>query len=408
MKVQIFIMALALASSTAHGDSSISLLWHPQANSYNSHSIFHTPDEYVAQPRYNSQLVAEITHYSTLQQLDISLLASVQQQSQSGGSPQSDADINELTAGYNRGEWEFAIGRKIHSWGVGYSFRPLDIIQQTNQQRTSRQSLIGQDGITADYYSDNSSVSLLLLAATRHNRYPDNPTIAGRYFITQGQHDLQLVGQYNHYSKTQVGAGGVSIINDNLALHGSMLYQQHYTQMINTLAEQGTIILSRQNPYQPQDHNNGIQAVIGLSYATDNSQSFIAEYSYDSTVYTQQQWQAIYTLATQQQALLNDPLTPKSATLGNIAWSALASQYATRPQHSLMLQWQYEGEQWQPRINTLLAIEDRSHMTTLTLQRQFDSINFDIGIRHFSGKTNSFYGESILNNTIYATFSSEF
>ncbi len=404
----IFALGLCLLSSAnATAQTTLSVLWQPQRHYYNSESLFYTPAQYIAKPAHQDWLVGELATSYSVKALDFSVLATAQQYVVDEQADTARGYANELFVSHSQGDWEYSLGRKISSWGVAYGARPLDIIQHQDQQRISRQSDKGKDGVYADYFGHQYALSIMYLFDTDNNQ--DNRRhVAAQYYTNRDRFDAQWVFKWSEDAGFNTGLGGVLVLSDALALHGEVLYSQDSLMQQHVLLGQTDVLLSQQLPYEEQRQDHVIAAVVGLSYTHANNQSVVLEYSYDESAYSNKQWDALFSLLERQRGLLTDPNIPAEAVWGNIAWSALAAQQNPRARRDLMLRWQWGGLDWQPTVTALVALPDQSRMLTLAIEHEFDNVYFDIGIRHFSGADKTLYGENMMSNTLYAVVSRDF
>ena len=408
MNRQIGLFCMMLWCNVAQADYSISFLFNPTYQTYASNSLFSVPEQFIEKPSITSEQTIELTGDIANRFAGISYLFSAQN-SLSDTSATNQARVNEIFVSKGIDNWDFTIGRKIDSWGVGYGFRPLDVVQQYNQQTTSRESVIGKDRLSVEYYFDISSWTLMWINPnqTKEEDAQQPALFVSKFSTSEANYDLHLVSQYHRVNGVQLGAGGVNIVTDSLSLHGSLLYSQRYEKKIHQLAGQSDQLLSTEYPYVNRKYNNGLQLLLGLSWSGENKHNIIAEYWFDEFAYTRQQWKAHFKLTRQQQSLLGKTTLPDSLIHGNIAWMANVSRTQNLAQHNLMLQWRYDADYWKPTINVLFAPADKSNMTTLSVTRSYTAVNIESGFRIFSGANDSVYGGLIVSSIFYITCSSE-
>jgi len=395
----------------AHAEYSISVLLNPQYHSYSSDTLFIVPDEYIEKPRLTSDQTIELTGGFNQTLLNTGYLLSARNKLSDSSSPNTELKVNELFFSKSIDNWELIAGRKISSWGVGYGFRPLDVIQQYDQQTTSLQSMIGKNQFALEYFADMSSWSLLW-----ENPFPKDDEVENRrlqsfvakYSTSKESHDVHALLRYNNENKLQLGLGGIQIISDSISLHGSLLVSQQYQKQIHAFAGQSTFFISSNDPYITKKYNNGLQALVGLSWSGISKHNVIAEYWYDEMAYTRQQWEEHFRLAKQLQTMLKQSTIPKELIYGNIAWTANATQAQSLAQHNLMIRWNYDADNWKPTINILLSPDDKSNMTTLSITRVYNLFKLEAGMRIFNGTNDSVYGGLIVSNNVFMTFSSEY
>jgi len=410
-----FTLVLTLFCSTLKAEHSLSFLVSPQYNTYSSDSYFQVPDEFIEKTNHQSDQTLEFTGNAAFNSTNFNYLLSVHNRINDTNSPKTDTSINELYLTHSFGDLELTFGRRIHSWGVGYGFRPLDVIQQYNRQSISRQSDIGKNSLGVEYYSDLSSLSFFWINPM--NKVPQNETkeenhqqesLVAKISTSFDNYDFHSLMRVSSENKLQLGAGGVHILNDAIGFHSAILYSQAYEKQIHQLAGETNNLLSTSYPYKTESYEHGFHTLIGINWSSINKHSLIAEYWYTDFAYTKQQWNSHFELAGQQQLLLQQSQHPTAAVHGNIAWSAVATQASILSTHNIMLQWSYDADYWKPTINFLYSPVDKSHMITLSTTRTTKLFNLETGIRHFNGTKDSIYGGLILSNTLYLTISSEY
>ncbi|HEB63399.1 MAG TPA: hypothetical protein ENJ07_02845 [Gammaproteobacteria bacterium] len=406
------LLSALFVTSSALAENSISLLINPQLNNYSSDTLFAVPDSIIEKPKATSQQIIELTGANPDQLVDLSYLFSLHNQLSSSRSPDTIFKTNELYLSKSLNNWEIMLGRKISSWGVGYGFRPLDVVQQYDQQTISRQSDMGKNMVALEYFSGMSSWSLLWVnpahSKNSENKNYEVESIVSKYSTSQESYDLHAVFRYNEKNRFQLGFGGINILSDEVAVHGSLLFSQLYQKQLHQLGGQSSILLAEYPPYKEVDYSFGFQVLAGLSWSGLSKNSLIVEHWYNELAYSDKQWDQLFKLAEQQQNLLNNRSLPQSIIHGNIAWTAAATQTQALAQHNLMLQWSYDADYWKPTANILLSPVDKSSMITLSTTRSTHLFKFEAGIRTFNGANDSIYGGLIVSNTVFMTLSGEY
>ncbi len=396
--------------SSVLAQNSISFLISPQYSGYSSDTPFDLPDEFIEKPSATSRNIVELTGSYPNPLIELSYLFSLHNQLSSRSPSDTHFNTNELYLSKSLHDWEVTFGRRISSWGVGYGFRPLDLVQQYDQQTLSRQSTIGKNMVALERFSGMSSWSLLWVNPNRsdESENSDIESIASKYSTSRGDYDLHAVFRYNELNRFQLGLGGITILSDEMALHGSLLLSQRYQKQLHRLAGQSSILLAEQFPYESVNYNNGFQTVIGMSWSSLSKHSLIAEYWYNEQAYSRQQWRELFELVQKQQNLLTQTAIYPALIQANIAWSATATQAQVLTQHNFMLQWSYDADHWKPTANILISPTDKSSMMTLSTTRSTHLFKFEAGIRTFNGASDSVYGGLIINKIVFMTLSGEY
>lgn len=433
-----------LFAAMANGAHSISVLINPRYHSYASDTLFAVPDTVISKPTLSSQQAIEFTGGLQPSSATFNYLFSAVNQWNDENASETEFTVNELLMSYGgislennnwenknrennsweKNYWELTLGRRISSWGVGYGFRPLDVIQQQDQQSTSQQSLVGKNQIALEHISLMSSWSLLWVNPFEnetpggHQRNHERESLVVRYTTNGENHDLHALLRYNTGNRLQLGVGGVTILTDAIAIHASLLLSQHYQKQVHALAGQNRDLLATDEPFITTNYHNGLQSLIGVNWSSASNHNVMMEYWYDDMAYTRQQWKALFDLAKNQRALLYQELNKElyqeldqalaTSIYGNIAWSASALGAASLAQHNLMLRWNYNGSDWTPTVNILMSVSDKSDVTTLSATRRYNAVKLEAGLRTFNGSNDSIYGSLILSKIVYLTLSSEF
>ncbi len=409
-EVGALLLSALFVVNSALAENSISFLINPQYNNYSSDTRFDLPDQVIKKPQATSQQIIELTGSYPNQLIDLTYLFSLHNQLSSNQSSETNVNTNELYLTKNWDDWEVTLGRRISSWGIGYGFRPLDVVQQYDQQTLARQSTIGKNMLALEQYSGMSSWSLLWVNPNQSDESENREieSIVSKYSTSQEAYDLHAVFRYNELNRFQLGLGGIHISSDQVAVHGSLLLSQRYQKQIHQLAGQSTVLLAERFPYETVDYHRGTQALIGINWSSSSKHNLIAEYWYDQQAYSRQQWRKLFELAKNQQNLLNQTAIPPTLIQGNIAWSAMATRAQALTQHNLMLRWSYDADHWKPSANILISAADKSSMITLSTTRSTHLFKFEAGIRLFNGTNDSVYGGLLVSNILFMTLSGEY
>jgi len=412
--VCIMVLGILMFSAKAYADYSVSLLLNPQYYSYSPDTLFDVPDSSIEKPKLTSEQTIELTGGIQTSSTTYYYLLSTINQLSDDGSSDTEFNVNALFLSHGLNSWELTLGRRISTWGIGYGFRPLDVVQQHDQQTTSLQSITGKNQFALEYFSDMSSWSLLWVNPLQNKDSDDNKSnhqlesVVARYATSRENQDLHALLRYNNENKVQLGLGGIQILTDAISAHGSLLLSQRYQKQIHSLTGQNENFLTTRNPFITKRYNNGLQSLIGLNWSLLSKHNIIMEYWYNDMAYTRQQWNALFELTKAQRALLNQGLAPAASVHDNIAWSASALQTQSLAQHNMMFRWSYDAADWTPTVNTLMSIDDGSSITTLSAIRRYHLFKFEAGLRTFSGHNDTVYGGLLLKKIMYLTLSSEF
>ncbi len=398
-KKRLLLVLLLACWQSASAEMESSLLMNPQWINYNKQSVFAVPDSLVAQPPAQSRQILEWkTEYHGLNLMGNWNYTLDNAQSSSKGS---------MLEAYFSTSWnniDFSLGKKIISWGTGYGFRPTDVIFNQDLQSTSKETFEGVPQFSLNYYLDMGEIALVAV--------PDSyqgDMLFGRYFESFEQYDLQLLAGYSQQRGTQLGAAGVWIVNDSLALHFDATLSEKYQKEVNSLINSNsTLPLANNNPFVSKEYQAAVRSLVGLNYSWGENNNIIVEYWYDDFAYSKTQWQDLIHLAEKQRQLLSSNI-PAQAVYGNLAWNLQAMQSIYLLQHNLFLLWSQQGDDgWLPSLSVLYAPEDGGVINTLELSNNLDWMQINIGYRHFGGKADSVYAQLLPEAQFYFNFSRSF
>ncbi len=325
------------------------------------------------------------------------------------GKPTTRGIVKELYYSSALSQWDLTIGRRVTSWGVGYGFRPLDVIQQQNLQSTDVESLGGVNQLIAERYWELSAAGIYLInpGEPLDTRGSKQPALIGRYFSSLEEGDWQAVLRYSDEHGLQGGLGGIKIVNDALELHSSLLYSPRYSKSIHSLAGQSSTLLATVDPWRERGYEGGLRIMVGANWTWSERDNLIVEYWHDDFALSRDEWQALFTLAGDQRGLHSIPAL-ESAIHNNLAWSSRALQANSLMQKNLLLRWQHEGAEWQPAAALLITPDDGGRVTTLSLERKWQGLSMDAGLRLFDGPADSAYGQMTRERELFITLYSEF
>ncbi len=311
-----------------------------------------------------------------------------------GREPRHEGILNELYVDAPLFGQSFTVGKKIAGWGVGFGFRPLDVVQQQDRRLLYQYTLEGIPAIAWEHFTETSAWTVLYAnPGNRKGReIRDDESVAVRWFRQSGSTDLHGVARFTERHRLQVGAGVNHVLNDAIQWYGSVLLAQRHERWLNRLADSGGALLPATYPLYEAQYGRAWQAAIGGTWTGTSGFGVMLEAWYDGTAYTREQWQALAQLAARQDALLGVPGVPDAAVRGNLAWNL---RYFERPnlvRENMLVRFSYDGEQWDAALDALFTPVDGGSVVTATLTRQFDRVRWDLGVRRYGGPGDSAYG----------------
>lgn len=405
MKYWVLTFALISCSLAQALESSFAYAVQPVVIDYNEDSYIDVPDSVISQPSTRStQLVEWFVSGETL-----SMTTTAKHTLFSGGDVESDVVLKEWVYSNSYADWDFSLGKKISSWGVGLAYRPLDVVQREDLLSSDQETLKGVNQFALEKYSDNTSIGFYLInpGESKNETGAEQPALIARYTSTGEYADWQALVRYSEQQTTQAGTGVSYIVTDALELHASALYSPRYHRLQHKLAGQSARVLSRDYPWQSVEYKNGINWLVGGNYSWAQRHNIIFEYWHDSRALNKTQWQNQITLARDQQALL-ETNAMQEAVAGNVAWSAEAFRQQPLIQNNLFLRYQYQGDNIIPRASVLYSPADSSAMLSAQIMLDRYSIKYNAGVRYYTGDTDSVFGQLPQSSQFYFTIYGNF
>ena len=402
---RLFLVLAGLLASSANAlaaDTSINYLLESNWLAYNDDSVINVAKNLIPQPTSSRTQIVELNYNQSI----LATTTAARAIQYSGQSDHQELRVKEFVLASNLGEWEWSAGRRISSFGLGYAFRPLDLIQQQDLLTHEQESLTGVNQLALETYRELDSVGLYLVnpeqlnSDKRHKR----PAILGRYAASRQLMDWQTLLRYSEDNRIQAGIGGIRIINNALSLHGSLLWSSRYQRSLNQLTLTGSSLLSDTDPWIQQTYKNGFNGMLGINWTWFDKQNLIVEYWHNNFALSRQQWREHLSLMQAQKQLLSSDTAsavPAEVIEGNIAWSARVFANSSRMQNNLMTRWSYSGDKVQPRLTLLYSADDASLMSEVSFSVDEYAIKFLTGIRYFSGPDDSAYSQLIEQGRIY-------
>ncbi|MDX1810664.1 MAG: hypothetical protein R3240_01835 [Gammaproteobacteria bacterium] len=374
----------------------------------NRESIFNISDK---PDRFSHNQFNEI--YARLQHKGFNLLAVYDVDRNNKQQIDGDGSLKEAYYDFSAKDVDFTLGKKVLSWGVGYAYRPLDLIQQQNRRLLVTQNLKGVNIGSASFYTGSTAITLLITNQTilaQQDYQADKYEEAIKIYSLLGDWDLHGVVHYSEDYGASIGAGFSTVVGEGLELHASSIYRSRYSRYINTLVETNQT-LATADPIIKKKYNDCVNAVIGFTWTSHSRITIIGEAWHDGTAHTYDEWAAMRDLTRRQQQLLN--ISPLPAPRENIEAQITGNQRyfsgVNLLQNNLFARLSYDGEKTDPYIDALLTPDDGGMVLTAAVEHKMrQNILMYTGIRYFTGKSGSVFRELVDQATIYYGFRAEF
>lgn len=308
--------------------------------------------------------------------------------------PEYQLIINEASYDFSLFGERFGVGKKILSWDVGFGFRPLDVIQQENRRAVFASTLEGVVYLAWEKYRDETAWMLVYVNPGEGKaRAPkEDEALALKYYRHWDNTDGHAIVRVSKRNRVEAGTAFTKVALESFEWHGSLLYQQRYERLHNTLLDSPALPISSSDPLENRAERHGGKALLGCTWTGESGVSLLGEAWYDAGAYSAREWRAVRNLSERQVDLLGQGV-PEAAVRGNIAYS---SRYFERPnllRESLLVRLSHrrEGGSLEPALDILCTPADGGLVATASLGYESNRFRLDAGVRQFGGARNSAY-----------------
>lgn len=288
----------------------------------------------------------------------------------------------------------WSVGRKVLSWGVGFAFRPLDVIQRENRRQVNATPLVGVPLLALERFDPETAWTLVWSNPAKGNGTDDHKLegVALRWYRFSDNNDYHGVARLSDRHRVELGAGATTVIGEEWSVYGAGLYQQRYAQMTNALLGSGQL-LSTTNPMVQATRKNGVNLVAGGQWTGNNGWSLLVEAFYDSNAYSASEWRRLKQLTERQRALPGS--IPAAWKSGNVAWSSQAYTAPNLARENLLLRASYDdSDGLKPYAELLLAVRDRGLAGTIGASYEQNRHRFSVGFRQLGGAGDSIFASA--------------
>ncbi|MGO2159352.1 MAG: hypothetical protein ACTH4J_02670 [Vibrio toranzoniae] len=287
---------------------------------------------------------------------------------------------------------DVTLGKVRLDWGVGYGYRPLDIIKPYRQNPVgivaeegagvASASLFDMTGEWTLLYSDSSWTSQDVNEFEKQNQQQG---FGLRRYNLVGDHEYQWIAYYDDVRHGLLGASLVSVLNLAWEFHGSMVYQRQslgYSQPDSMI-----------KPVYLEEQGEAYQALAGLTWANDTGHNVVLEYWFDSRAWSDSEWESAIESA--------EPLSVNPMTASLSGSYAQGYQHANLVRHNIMFHWSLDStygwfEDITPTFDVMLSPQDGGFIATQWINYQAldngdSSLNLELAARFLAGKSDSAY-----------------
>ncbi|HZV54680.1 MAG TPA: hypothetical protein VFF82_07055 [Rhodocyclaceae bacterium] len=295
----------------------------------------------------------------------------------------------------------FTAGKKVMSWGVGFGFRPLDLIQRENRRGVNLPALVGQPLLAVEKFNADEAWTLAWVRPGEGGGSDDNrdPALAFHWYRLAGGDDLHAVARLSQRHGIEAGFGATRVVGDEWSFHGAALYERHYRKTINSMTETGGL-LATTDPMAEATRQDGLKLVAGAQWTGESGWSVLAEAWYDADAYSRAEWQRLDALTASQRALAG--LAPAAAIAGNVGWSSQAYLNTNLLRENLLLRVGHDDRDgFKPYAELLATPRDGGLVLTVGTAYEGNRQRLSGGLRQSGGANDSAYARAPIKRVIW-------
>jgi hypothetical protein len=273
----------------------------------------------------------------------------LRQELASGQSPEYHGIANQL---YYDGQIDaglgWTIGKKAMPWGVGFGFKPLDVIQREDRRGINPPPLVGVPLVALERYTATDALTLAWTRPGENAGESDfrDPGLALRWYRLAGGDDLHGVLRISERRRLEAGFGATRVIGEEWSIYGAALYQQR-----GPLRADGRY------------DGEGIKAVAGVQWTGESGTSVLAEAWDDPDA-----------------PLLR--LTPRENLLLRLSWD--------------------DRDGFKPYAELLVTPRDGGRVYSVGASWEGNRNRISLGLRQYDGRDGSAYAQAPLRRVLWA------
>lgn len=297
--------------------------------------------------------------------------------------------------------WGYTVGRKLMSWGVGFGFKPLDVVQREDRRGLNPPPLVGVPLLALARYTADTAWTL---AWTRpgggeDSRDSRDESLALYGYRLAGDDDLHGVLRLSRRRGLEAGVGATRVVGEEWSFHGAALVAARHRPRLNGLVESGGV-LAAADPLAEGQARRAARLVAGAQWTGAAGVSVLAEAWYDGEAYRRADWRRLDELTARQRALAG--LAPAAAIDGNVAWSSQAYLATNLLRENLLLRVAYEDEGFRPYGELLVTPRDGGCVATLGASYEGNRQRLSLGLRRAGGAAGSAYAQAPVKRALWA------
>ncbi len=314
----------------------------------------------------------------------LAAVATLQEEHLEGDRWRAHGWFNEAYAAGGTGAWQFAAGKRVVAWDVGYAFRPNDFVQQSQRRTLLPTTDEGRPLAMAEWFDAAHAFTLVAVNPTheRAERGAREPALAARAYRREGAADWHGFARWGVRTHASVGGALAWVADEATEVHASL----RWLQAADTKAlDKDTQGLVTGNPWHDASVRHATQVLLGGTWTAANQVSVLAEAWWDGTAPSNAQWDAWNRRNLELLDFVATP-APRSAIAGNLAWQAEALQTgAGLRRANLYARLSWTHERWEPSLDLLLHPADGGRIVTAALGWQGDRVRMDLAWRRYGG-----------------------
>jgi hypothetical protein len=293
-------------------------------------------------------------------------------------------------------------GKKVLTWGVGFAFKPLDVVQREDRRAVDAPPLVGQPLAVVERFTATDALTLAWVrpGQGRGDSDADDPALALHGYRLAGADDYHAVTRLSRRRGFEAGVGTTHVIGDEWSIYAAALYSQRYRLRLNRLLDNGGL-LAGADPTAEASRHDSLKAVAGGQWTGESGWTMLVEAWYDGDAYRRADWQRLDTLTARQRAAA--AFAPGTAIDGNIAWSSQAYLTTNLLRENLLARLSYDDRDgFKPYAELLLTPSDRGLVMTVGASLEGNRQRLSVALRQLGGAADSAYGQAPIRRLLWA------
>jgi hypothetical protein len=391
-------LSLALAWPAAAAEFNAALSVAPEVDTPNTKSPYYVGPPLV--PNRASRQDLELR----LREGGLNVQETLRWQATQGRTPEQHGITNQFYYdGELGGGLGWTAGKKVMSWGVGFGFKPLDVVQRENRRAANPPALVGTGVLALERFSADEAWTV---AWTRPGQgqgaddFHDASLALHWYRLSAGGDDLHAVARLSHRRGVELGVGATRVVGEEWSLYGAALYERRTRRLTNVLIDNANV-LAAADPMAEKVGGGGMKMVAGAQWTGESGWSALIEAWYDADAYRREDWQRLDALTASQRAMA--AFVPAAAIAGNAGWSSQAYLAPNLLRENLLLRVSYDDRDgFKPYAELLTTPRDGGRVWTVGTALEGNRQRVSFGLRQAGGADSSAYARAPLRRAAWA------